>query len=158
MKMTMLFISHNLAVVKKIADYVCIMKDGKIVEQNTINEIFLNPKNHYTKELIQAQEKEKNINKSYTAQLLKIDKLKVWYPIKKGLLRRTVNYVKAVNEISIDLNIKETLGIVGESGSGKTSLVLALLKLIKSEGIVRFENKDISKLNKENLRQLKKNR
>ena len=155
-KMAMLFISHDLSVVKKIADYVCIMKDGEIIEQNTINEIFLNPQNHYTKELIQAQAKEKIISKSTTDQLLKIDKLKVWYPIKKGLLRRTIDYVKAVNEISIEINVKETLGIVGESGSGKTSLVLALLKLIKSTGIVKFKNQDISKLNKENLRKLRK--
>ena len=129
---------------------------SEIIEQNTINEIFLNPQNHYTKELIQAQAKEKIISKSTTDQLLKIDKLKVWYPIKKGLLRRTIDYVKAVNEISIEINVKETLGIVGESGSGKTSLVLALLKLIKSTGIVKFKNQDISKLNKENLRKLRK--
>ena len=156
MKMAMLFISHNLAVVKKVADYVCIMKEGEIVEQNTIEEIFSNPKNEYTKQLISAQAKIKNSFVQNSSEILKINNLKVWYPIKKGIFRRTVNYVKAVDKINIKLQTKKTLGIVGESGSGKTSLVLALLRLIKSKGEIGFENQNISILKKEKLRQLRK--
>ncbi len=157
MKMAMLFISHNLAVVRKMADYVCIMKDGEIVEQNEINEIFKNPKHKYTKELISAQAKQKNyIDQNNTYNILKIKDLRVWYPIKKGILRRTVSYVKAVNEINFSLKENQTLGIVGESGSGKTTLVLALLRLIKFDGEIEFKNLNISSVNKNKLRKLRK--
>ena len=156
MKMAMLFISHNLAVVKKIADFVCIMKDGLIIEQNSIEEIFTNPQSEYTKELIQSEAKTKIQIEEKSSKILKVSDLKVWYPIKKGILRKTVNYVKAVDKINFELNINETIGIVGESGSGKTSLVLSLLKLIKSEGKIHFKNQDISILNKEKLRNMRK--
>jgi len=156
MKMSMLFISHDLEVVKKIADYVCIMKDGNIVEQNTIDEIFLNPQHTYTKDLINSQAKVKTPSTNISLVSLKINKLKIWYPIKKGILRRIVSYVKAVDEVSFELNKNTTLGLVGESGSGKTTLVLALLRLIKSEGSIEFENNKISSLGRKALRLLRK--
>ena len=156
MGMAILFISHDLSVVKKIADYVCIMKNGKIVEQNNIDEIFNNPNHEYTKELISAQAKSKNNQISDLKPILKTKDLKVWYPIKKGILRRVVGHVKAVDGININLKTNSTLGIVGESGSGKTSLVLSLLKLIKSNGIIEFKDKSISGFSKKELRHLRK--
>ena len=156
MNMSMLFISHDLAVVRKIADYVCIMKDGKIVEQNTIEEIFLNAQHSYTRNLISAQTKTKTPTTNSSPATLKVNKLKIWYPIKKGILRKIVNYVKAVDEVSFELNKNATLGIVGESGSGKTTLVLALLRLIKAEGKIYFENYSILDLKKRVLRKLRK--
>ena len=156
MSMSILFISHNLAVVKKIADYICIMKDGRIVEQNTKNNIFINPQHNYTKELIssQAKKKEKSLIKSLP--ILKVKDLKVWYPIKKGILKRVINHVKAVDNISFELKQQKTIGIVGESGSGKTSLVMALLKLINSKGEIIIDNQLLSLLSKKNLRSLRK--
>ena len=156
MNMSMLFISHDLAVVKKIADYVCIMKDGYIVEQNNINEIFSNPQNNYTKDLINAEPKIKKSSNKIKPIMLNVNKIKIWYPIKKGVFRRVVNYVKAVDEVSFNLNKNSTLGIVGESGSGKTTLVLALLRLIKAKGEINFDQKNILNLNKRILRKLRK--
>ena len=156
MNMSILFISHDLAVVKKIADYICIMKDGHIVEQNTKENIFSKPQHDYTKKLIFSQTKKKIIIQKSSLPILKVNNLKVWYPIKKGILKRVVNHVKAVNNISFNLNEKQTLGIVGESGSGKTSLVMALLKLIKSEGNITFKDHVLGKQNKKILRSLRK--
>jgi len=156
MNMSILFISHNLSVVQKIADYICIMKEGNIVEQNTKDNIFSNPQHEYTKKLISSQTKKKNIFKNISTPILEVKNLKVWFPIKKGILRRVVNHVKAVNDINFILGEKQTLGIVGESGSGKTSLVMALLKLISSEGTIIFDNLYLDKLNKKNLRNLRK--
>ena len=132
------------------------MKDGNIVEQNTIDEIFLNPQHTYTKDLINSQAKVKTPSTNISLVSLKINKLKIWYPIKKGILRRIVSYVKAVDEVSFELNKNTTLGLVGESGSGKTTLVLALLRLIKSEGSIEFENNKISSLGRKALRLLRK--
>jgi microcin C transport system ATP-binding protein len=146
LNMAILFISHDLTVVRHIADYICIMKDGKIVENNTTENIFLRPQHEYTKKLVNFKDFEKNKITTEEKIILKIEKLKVWYPIKKGILRRTVSHVKAVDSISFNLQENRTLGIVGESGSGKTSLVLAILKLISFKGKIFFENQDISLL------------
>jgi len=151
LNMAILFISHDLTVVKHIADYICIMKDGKIIENNTTENIFLRPKHEYTKKLVNFKDFEKSKITTDEELILKIEKLKVWYPIKKGILRRTVGYVKAVDSISFNLQKNRTLGIVGESGSGKTSLVLAILKLISFKGKISFENKDISLLKNSNF-------
>ncbi|PPR47638.1 MAG: Glutathione import ATP-binding protein GsiA [Alphaproteobacteria bacterium MarineAlpha5_Bin9] len=158
LKMSILFISHDLAVVKKIADYICIMKNGTIVEQDFTNIIFKSPKHSYTKELISSQAKNKTLfdKNSYKKNILEVEKLKVWYPIKKGLFRRVVDYVKAVDNISFKLNEGETIGIVGESGSGKTSLIMALLKLINSQGEIIFRNKKIKNLNLSQIKELRK--
>ena len=157
MNMAILFISHDLAVVKNLADYICIMKNGRIVEQNTKNNIFNNPQHDYTKELIGYKKIKKENNSLKENIVLKIENLKVWYPIKKGILRRTVDYVKAVNFINLSLLENQTIGIVGESGSGKTSLVLAILKLISFKGKISFNNKDISFYKKNDLTKLRKN-
>ena len=157
MNMAILFISHDLAVVKNLANYICIMKDGRIVEQNTKNNIFNNPQHNYTKELIGYKKIKKENNSLKENIILKIEDLKIWYPIKKGILRRTVDYVKAINSINLSLSKNQTLGIVGESGSGKTSLVLAILKLISFKGKILFNDKDISFYKKNDLIKLRKN-
>ena len=156
LNMAILFISHDLAVVKNLADYIYIMKDGRIVEYNTKQNIFNNPINEYTKELVNIKNIKKDKNYDNKNTILKIDKLKVWYPIKKGFLRKTIDHVKAVDSISLELFKNQTLGIVGESGSGKTSLVLALLKLIPSEGNFFYKNKNIALLNNNKFKKLRR--
>ena len=142
--MTMLFISHDLSVVKKMADFIYVMKDGEIIESGSNEKIFNKPQHTYTKQLISIQNKKKiNLKKSINT-ILKVENLDVWYPIKKGLLKKTIDYVKAINKVSFSLNEGETIGIVGESGSGKTSLIMAILKLVKSKGKIFINNKDIS--------------
>ena len=152
----MVFISHDLSVVKKLSDYIYVMKNGKIIEFGTKNEIFNNPKNQYTKELVSAQSNIKDSNTEKSESIINIKNLNVWYPIKKGLLKRTINYVKAINNVSFKLNIGETIGIVGESGSGKTSLILAILKLIQSRGEIIIDNKNLNKLNKNDILNFRK--
>ena len=151
--MSMIFITHNLRVVKEISDEVCVMQNGEIVEKGSTKKIFSNPESDYTKKLLNSLPKGfKKISKTEVSNILKIKNLKVWFPIKRGLFRRTEGFIKAVDQISFDVNENETLGIVGESGSGKTTVALAILKLIKSEGSLVFKNRDLRKLNKtENL-------
>ena len=108
------------------------MKDDEIIEHGDKLAIFKKPKNPYTRQLVGFQNKIRKINENKEKEILKITDLKVWYPIKKGIFKKTVDYVKAIDSINFTLKKKETLGIVGESGSGKTSLVLAILKLITS--------------------------
>ena len=156
MQMSILFISHDLAIVKKIADYVCIMKNGNIVEQNSKENIFTNPQHEYTKILIASKSNKKNIFFNKENPILEVNKLKVWFPVKKGMLKRTVDNIKAVDSISFQLGKKQTVGIVGESGSGKTSLVLAILKLISSTGKIIFNKSDINKLSIREMKKLRK--
>ena len=156
MGMSILFISHDLAVVKKIADYVCIMKDGEFVEKNFTENIFSNPQHSYTKELILSQTKKRVFGNYGDNSILQINELKVWYPITKGILRRTIDYVKAIDSLNFNLKLKQTLGIVGESGSGKTSLVLAILKLISSKGNIIFDNQNLNKINKIKMKNLRR--
>ena len=155
--MSMLFISHDLAVVKKMADFVYVMKSGKIIENNNKKQIFDYPKHKYTKELISFQNQIRNKKNFNSKNIIEVENLKVWYPIKKGLLRRTVNYVKAIQNLSFNLKEKETLGIVGESGSGKTSLVLAILKLINSNGKIKINGKNIEEIKRSNITKFRKN-
>ena len=155
-KMSILFISHDLGVVNKIADYIYVMKDGEIIEHGDKLEIFNNPKNPYTKQLVGFQNKIRKIQENKEIEILKIKDLKVWYPIKKGIFKKTVDYVKAIDSINFSLKKKETLGIVGESGSGKTSLVLAILKLISSSGTIEFDELDLNLLKKNKLKNIRK--
>ena len=155
-KMSILFISHDLGVVNKIADYIYVMKDGEIVEHGQKLEIFNNPKNPYTKQLVGFQNKIRKFQENKEIEILKIKNLKVWYPIKKGIFKKTVDYVKAIDSINFSLKKKETLGIVGESGSGKTSLVLAILKLISSSGTIEFDELDLNLLKKNKLKNIRK--
>ncbi|MEM6577143.1 MAG: ABC transporter ATP-binding protein [Pseudomonadota bacterium] len=143
-KMGLLFITHDLGIVERIADKVCVMKEGRIVESGPTAQIFATPKHEYTRKLLSASAtgvpKPVPADASVVAQT---DHLKIWFPIEKGFLKRTVGHVKAVNDASISVRAGETLGIVGESGSGKTTLALALMRLIASEGGLTFEEKDM---------------
>ena len=156
MNMSILFISHDLSLVKKIADYVCIMKDGVIVEKGLKKLIFSKPKHKYTQTLISSKIKKRKIHLNKKNTILKVKNLKVWFPIKKGILRKTVNFVKAVDSISFDLKKKETLGVVGESGSGKTSLVLSILKLINANGDILFDKKNLKNIHNTTMKNLRK--
>ena len=155
-KMSILFISHDLGVVNKIADYIYVMKDGEIIEHGNKLEIFNNPKNPYTKQLVGFQNKIRKFQENKEIEILKIKDLKVWYPIKKGIFKKTVDYVKSIDSINFSLKKKETLGIVGESGSGKTSLVLAILKLISSSGTIEFNELNLNLLKKNKLKNIRK--
>jgi microcin C transport system ATP-binding protein len=145
--MAMLFITHDLNIVRKIADRVCVMKQGKIVEQGPVEKIFKNPQHPYTKALLAAEPRMQPAPPQPDAPtMIATDDLKVWYPIKRGLFKRTVGHIKAVDGITLKIRRGETLGVVGESGSGKTTLGLALLRLISSDGPIVFLGKPIQGL------------
>ena len=132
------------------------MKNGSIIENGNTEKVFNKPVRDYTKKLISSNSSKKINTFSKKEEILKVEKLKVWYPIKKGLLRKTVDHVKAINNLNFTLNKGESIGIVGESGSGKTSLILAILKLIRSEGKVFLNKKDINKFNYSEILKMRK--
>ena len=151
--MSMLFITHDLGIVRRIADRVCVMNDGRIVEHGPVEQVFTAPKHAYTRALLAAEPKPDPAPPQPRAEVVvKTDGLKVWFPIKRGVLRRTVGHVKAVDGVSLAIRKGETLGVVGESGSGKTTLGLALLRLISSEGPIVFMGKDIQGLRAKTMR------
>ncbi|MEJ5218979.1 ABC transporter ATP-binding protein [Cognatishimia sp. D5M38] len=155
--MGLLFITHDLGIVRQIADRVCVMKDGEIVEAGLVSEIFANPQHDYTKTLLSARAVGAPDPVSDDADVVaQTDELRIWFPIQRGLLRRTVGHIKAVNSASVTVRAGETLGIVGESGSGKTTLALAIMRLIGSEGPIRFQGNDIRNLKTRELRALRK--
>ncbi|WP_417473095.1 ABC transporter ATP-binding protein [Leisingera sp.] len=155
--MGLLFITHDLAIVRRIADRVCVMKNGEIVEEGPAAEIFAAPKHPYTQKLLAAEPSGQPKPVAPDAEeLVSARDLKVWFPIQRGLLKRTVGHVKAVNPMSLRVRAGETLGIVGESGSGKTTLALAIMRLIASEGAVTFCGKDLRKWSTRELRRLRK--
>ncbi|HEV7260253.1 MAG TPA: ABC transporter ATP-binding protein [Bosea sp. (in: a-proteobacteria)] len=137
--MAMLFITHDLGIVRRIADRVCVMLKGQIVEQGPVAEIFGDPQHAYTQRLLAAEPKGRPAPvPADAATLVEAGPIKVWFPIKSGFLRKTTGHVKAVDGIAVKVREGETLGVVGESGSGKTTLGLAILRLISSEGPIVF--------------------
>ncbi|MEL6640487.1 MAG: ATP-binding cassette domain-containing protein, partial [Pseudomonadota bacterium] len=155
-KMSLLFITHDLTIVRKIADRVCVMKDGEIVETGPTAEIFASPQHPYTKMLLAAESSGKPKPVPQGAQVVaETDGAKIWFPIHRGLLKRTAGYVKAVNSATLQVRAGETVGIVGESGSGKTTLALAIMRLIQSEGRISFNGTDIHHLNQKQMRPLR---
>jgi microcin C transport system ATP-binding protein len=145
--MSLLFITHDLGIVRRIADVVCVMNGGKIVEQGPVEQVFTAPKHPYTRDLLAAEPKpDPAPPRPGSPVVISTDGLKVWFPIKRGLLRNTVGHIKAVDGVSLSVRQGETLGVVGESGSGKTTLGLALLRLISSDGPIVFLGKDIQGL------------
>jgi microcin C transport system ATP-binding protein len=151
--MSLLFITHDLGIVRRIADTVCVMNSGKIVEQGPVEQVFKSPKHPYTRDLLAAEPKPDPAPPQPSAPVvMSADKLKVWFPIKRGFLRKTVGHIKAVDGVSIAVRKGETLGVVGESGSGKTTLGLALLRLISSNGRIVFLGKDIQGLRFKEMR------
>jgi microcin C transport system ATP-binding protein len=142
--MAVLLITHDLGIVRKVADRVAVMTDGEIVEHGAVEDVFDRPEHSYTQMLLAAEPKGDPVAADMAAdELLAADALKVWFPIKRGLLKRTIGHVKAVDGVTVSLRAGQTVGVVGESGSGKTTLGLALLRLQSSEGAIRFDGKAI---------------
>ncbi len=150
--MALLLISHDLNLVRRIAHRVCVMQRGKIVEQASCAELFRAPQHPYTQELLGAEPRGEPAANPPGATMLSVEDLRVWFPIKKGLLRRTVDYVKAVDGINFSLPQGQTLGIVGESGSGKSTLGLAILRLIGSQGAINFRGEALQGLSQHAIR------
>ena len=154
--MSMLFITHDLGIVRKFADRVCVMTKGKIVETGTVEQVFNDPQHAYTRHLLAAEPKgEPPVSDSSKPVVMQGDDIKVWFPIKAGLMRRVVDHVKAVDGIDITLRAGQTVGVVGESGSGKTTLGLALSRLIASEGRISFIGQSIDHYSYEMMKPLR---
>ncbi|MCA1968254.1 MAG: ABC transporter ATP-binding protein [Rhizobium sp.] len=142
--MSMLFITHDLGIVRKFADKVCVMTKGKIVESGPVEDIFTNPQHDYTKKLLASEPRGEPPRLDETKPVvMQGDDIRVWFPIKAGFLRKVVDHVKAVDGVDMVLRAGQTLGVVGESGSGKTTLGLALARLISSKGRISFIGQDI---------------
>ncbi|RWF80409.1 MAG: ABC transporter ATP-binding protein [Mesorhizobium sp.] len=155
--MSMLFITHDLGIVRKVADRVCVMTKGKIVETGPTKDIFANPQHTYTRHLLAAEPKGKPPAANAAAKpVMTGQDIKVWFPIKKGFFRRTVDNVKAVDGIDVTVRAGQTLGVVGESGSGKTTLGLALARMISSTGTIKFNGRDIDELSFNAMRPLRR--
>jgi microcin C transport system ATP-binding protein len=155
--MSLMFISHDLGVVRRIADRVCVMQHGEIVEQGLVEEIFANPQHPYTKMLLAAEPRGIADPAPLGAkEIVSTKDLRVWFPVQRGLMRKTVGHIKAVNAATLTVREGETLGIVGESGSGKTTLALAIMRLIGSEGPINYLGEDISKWPAARLRALRR--
>ncbi|MDO6594945.1 ABC transporter ATP-binding protein [Neptuniibacter sp. 1_MG-2023] len=154
--MAILLITHDLNIVKRYAHHVCVLYQGKQVESSDTDSLFANPQHPYTKMLLDAEPSGQPAQQSLTDQpLLSTDKLRIWFPVKQGFLKRTVDHIKAVNDVSFTLNKGETLGIVGESGSGKTTLGLAIIKLIRSIGGINFAGQELELLDQKQMKPLR---
>jgi len=151
-----LLISHDLNMVHKVADRVLVMQGGEMVERGTTTQIFTSPEQDYTKMLLSAEPPERIPPPGSDAVIVQAENLKVWFPIRRGILKRTVDHVKAVNDANIVLRPGHTLGIVGESGSGKTTVALALLRLIQSEGHISYLDNDLNKVEGADLKALRR--
>jgi len=156
-KMAMLLITHDLGIVRKMADRICVMTQGEIVEQARTEAIFQRPQHAYTKKLLSAQPSPRTAFAPADApEIARAENLRVWFPIRRGVLRRTVGHVKAVDGVSTRIRAGHTVGVVGESGSGKTTLGLALLRLQSSEGGVYYDGRNIQGLGWKELRPLRR--
>ncbi len=155
--MALLFITHDLGIVRRLADRVAVMQGGRIVETGPVERVFAAPEHAYTQRLLAAEPKGDPAAPAPDAPVvLQAGPMKVWFPIKRGFLRRTAGHVKAVDGVSLTLREGETLGVVGESGSGKTTLGLAVLRLLSSEGPVIFMGRDIQGLRSNAIRPLRR--
>jgi microcin C transport system ATP-binding protein len=154
--MAILFITHDLGIVRKLADRVCVMTQGEIVEEGPVAEIFAAPRHPYTQRLLAAEPKGRPGGDGAAPIVLSAKDLRVWFPIKTGLLRRTTGYVKAVDGVDVAVHEGRTLGVVGESGSGKTTLGLALLRLLPSEGRIVYLTNRLDEMRKSEIRPLRR--
>jgi microcin C transport system ATP-binding protein len=155
--MAMLLITHDLTIVRKVADRVCVMTDGRIVESGAVEEVFDRPRHPYTQHLLAAEPKGRPLTRPDQAPVvMAAEQIKVHFPIQRGLLRRTVGHVRAVDGVDLNIRRGQTVGVVGESGSGKTTLGLALLRLIRSEGGIRFRDQEIQGWASRRLRPLRR--
>jgi microcin C transport system ATP-binding protein len=156
--MAVLFITHDLGIVRRIADRVAVMTKGAIVETGPTADIFAQPQHAYTRHLLAAEPKgEPPVANPSAPVVAEVTDLKVWFAIKRGFFGRTVGYVKAVDGVSVQLRAGQTLGIVGESGSGKTTLGLAMLRLISSTGRIVVLGRDIQGLKSSETRAMRAN-
>ena len=156
--MSVLFITHDLGIVRKIADRVCVMQRGKIVEKGSVERVFKAPEHPYTRALLAAEPKPDPAPPRPEAPVvIETKDLKVWFPVKRGVLRKVVGHIKAVDGVSVELRKGETLGVVGESGSGKTTLGLAILRLISSDGPIVFMGDPIQELKFKEMRPYRHN-
>nr|VFJ77457.1 MAG: microcin C transport system ATP-binding protein [Candidatus Kentron sp. FW] len=155
--MALLFITHNLGIVRTVADRVYVMNRGEIVESGIVREVFSRPQHPYTRQLLAAEPRGKPAPPATCAEtLVEAKSLKVWFPIKKGILRRTVDHIKAVDDVTLRIREGQTVGVVGESGSGKTTLGLALLRLESSTGTICYAGREIQGLRQAALRPLRR--
>ncbi len=154
--MGLLFITHDLGVVRKIATRVCVMQNGEIVESGPTEQLFTAPQHPYTRKLLAAEPSGTPDPIAPNApRIVETADLRIWFPIKRGLMRKTVGNIQAVNAATVQVHAGETLGIVGESGSGKTTLALAIMRLISSEGPITLDNRRIDGLKNRDLRPLR---
>lgn len=155
--MSVLLITHDLNLVRRFANRVCVMQDGKIVESNETDKLFAQPQHEYTKFLLDSEPDKKITNVEASSNLvLRAENLRCYFPIYKGFFKRKVDEVKAVDDISLSLFSGETLGIVGESGSGKTTLGLAMFRLLSSQGEIYFKEQNVSAFNEKHMRPLRR--
>jgi microcin C transport system ATP-binding protein len=155
--MALLLITHDLGIVRKMADRVCVMTQGEIVEAGSTEEIFARPQHAYTRRLLEAEPRgEPHRAVEGVPSIVDGRELRVWFPLKGGVLRRTVGHIKAVDGVSLTVREGHTVGVVGESGSGKTTLGLALLRLVRSTGSIQFAGRDIQGLSSRALRPLRR--
>ena len=156
--MSLLFITHDLAIVRKFADRVCVMQNGEIVEAGKTADIFADPRHPYTRMLLSAEATgTPDPVPDGAEEIAAADALRIWFPITRGLLRKTVGHIKAVNAASFSVREGETIGIVGESGSGKTTLALAMMRLIESQGRIVFLGREIQDLSAKRMKPLRSN-
>ncbi len=157
MGMAMLLITHDLGIVKKLAERVYVMQKGRIVEEGPLREVFSNPTHSYTRHLLSSEPKGRpKAAPAAAPTVIETRDLKVWFPIRKGLLRKTVDHIKAVDGVSIKVHQGETVGVVGELGSGKTTLGLAILRLISSTGPIIYMGRNIDGLDTASMRPLRR--
>ena len=157
MHMAVLLITHDLGIVDKVSDRVYVMQDGHIVEHGPTREVYASPREAYTRDLLSAEPAVKpQIDYSGSPTVLEAEHIRVWFPIRKGILRRTVDHIKAADDISFSLRAGETVGVVGESGSGKTTLALGLLRLEKAQGRIDFDGTEIQDLRGEDLKPVRR--
>lgn len=155
--MAILFITHDLSIVRKMADRVCVMRAGEMVETGSVADLFADPRHPYTRQLLAAEPRGEPPPEMESApEVMAGEELKVWFPLERGVFRRVVDHVRAVDGVSLSVREGQTLGVVGESGSGKTTLGLALLRLLASEGGIRFQGQRIDELPGRALRPLRK--
>ena len=145
--LAILLITHDLNIVRNMAERVYVMTEGKIVEEGPVERLFKSPDHLYTQKLLSAEPRPRSLVQNPAAPpVMSTDHLKIWFPIRRGILQKTVGYVKAVDDVQVTIRAGHTVGVVGESGSGKTTLALALLRLIQSQGEIRFEDQSIDGL------------
>ncbi len=147
--MAMLFITHDLSIVRRIADRVAVMQDGKLVEQGECHALFNAPKHPYTKLLIDSDPRGEPVPIQFEPEnILKVNNLRVWFPITGGIFKRVVSHVKAVTDMGFALKKGQSIGLVGESGSGKSTTGMAILKLVRSEGSISYEGQELQGLDR----------